>query len=382
MSSNSTTALGWIREWSSPLVEWRYDPDSSRRDLRLDLLRGLFLCVMLIFHFHRSWLIHYTHEFLGTVTAAEGFVFISGMVVCLVYFPIYRRNGFKAMSRKVWTRALRIYLADIVLLTGFVLFDRFVLPLRPITNIPDVSPFELVIDIVTLRYLPFGFDILLLYLLLLAATPLMLWLVHSGRTAWLVAGSLALYLLYYLSPATFEWHFVSKEIWRFPFMVWQVIFVAGILIAEYRPELGALWARLPHRLPQIVVLGLFVSFFALRQMLDHGGMVIEPSAYDFWFSKSMLGPGRLLNFAILGLVLYWLVDRFWEPLVRAPGKLFIPLGQAALYVYLLHLILAYAYRSGLAERLPYLNSGLYEIFAILSLWFLVRRQFLFSIVPH
>lgn len=337
---------------------------------------------MLIFHFHRSWLIHYTHEFFGTVTSAEGFVFISGMVVSLVYFPIYRRNGFKAMARKAWTRALRIYLADIALVTAFVLFDRFVLPLRPINNVPNVSPLELVIDIVTLRYLPFGFDILLLYLLLLMATPLMLWLVHTGRTTWLVVGSFSLYLLYYLSPATFEWNFVSKEIWRFPFMIWQVIFVMGILIVEYRPQLQELWARLPYRLPQIVVFGLFVCFFALRQFLDYSGPVIEQSAFDFWFSKSMLGPGRLLNMAVLGLILYWLVDRFWEPLARAPSKIFIPLGQAALYVYLFHLILAYAYRSGLAERLPNLNSGIYEILAILVLWFLVRRQFLFSIVPH
>lgn len=365
-----------------PLAEWRYDPDSSRRDLRLDFLRGLFLCSMLIFHFHRSWLIHYTYEFFGTVTAAEGFVFISGMVVCLVYLPIYRQKGWKVMASKVAHRAFRIYIADVVLLTGFILFDQYVLPLRPLNRLPDAPLWQLLLDTITLRYLPFGFDILLLYLLLLAATPLILWLIHTHRTPWLIAGSVALYLFYYWSPATFEWNFVNKEVWRFPVMIWQLLYVGGMLVVAYREQLRAFQKRLPSGWLKVVVITLFISFFAFRQMLDYGGWVIEPSIYNFWFSKPMLGPGRLLNFVVLGLILYRIVDRYWEPLARLPGKIFIPLGQAALYVYLVHLVLTYLYRSGISDRLPYINYGWYEVLGILFLWFLVRRRFLFSVVPH
>lgn len=364
------------------LAAWRYDPNGSRRDLRLDFLRGLFLCLMLIYHFHRSWLINYTYEFFGTTTAAEGFVFISGMVVCLVYFPVYQRNGFRAMLRKAWGRALRLYLADVVLLGALLLVHLFIVPLRPLDQISFGSPLQVLFNLITLRYMPFGFDILLLYILLLLLTPLILWLIHTHRTVWLVAGSVALYILYYLSPGTFEWHFVDKEIWRFPLMVWQVLFVGGILIIAYRPQLRAWWNSLPSRVPMLVVGILFLIFFAFRQLLDLDVISLGRATYNFWFDKPMLGVGRLLNFAVAALVVYWITDRFWEPFFRTVGKIFIPLGQASLYVFLMHIVLSYAYRSGVADILPFVRSGVYEILGILLLWFLVRQRFLFRVAPH
>src|SRR5262249_2044243 len=150
--------------WAS----WRYDPLAQKRDLRLDLLRGLFLVYMILYHFHHSWVVNFTYERLGSVSAAEGFVFLSGMVVGLVYLPMLQQQGFKVMAKRVWRRATHIYLADVVPLTALILLDAFVLPLKPVAKLVEQSsPVELAGDVLTLHIGTFGFDILLLYILLL-----------------------------------------------------------------------------------------------------------------------------------------------------------------------------------------------------------------------
>jgi hypothetical protein len=364
------------------LADWRYDAHGSRRDLRLDLLRGLFLVFMLIYHYHQSWLTHYTYESLGNVSAAEGFVFISGMVVALVYFPIVERQGIGAALRKAWKRAFHLYLADVVTLGAIFLLGSFLLPLKAVTRIlSDTPPLQVALDIVTLRLGTLGFDILLLYILLLFFTPLFLWLIQTRRTLWLIAGSLALYLLYHRSPETFMWQFSNKDSWRFPFMVWQVLFVGGMVTVAHRARLGELWQRVAPLRPGYWIALLFIVLFVFRQLLNNNVVNLAPATYDFWFDKTMLGVGRLFNFAVVALVLYWVTTHLWKPLARGPGVILIPLGQASLYVFLVHLLLAYIYRS-FSPELPLAGSGLYEAASVLFIWFLVRRKFLFRLVPH
>src|SRR5438874_1921460 len=65
---------------------WAYRPGPGRRDARLDLLRGFAVFAMVVDHFGgKSWLTLLTggNEFL--VSAAEGFVFLSGFVMGMVY---------------------------------------------------------------------------------------------------------------------------------------------------------------------------------------------------------------------------------------------------------------------------------------------------------
>lgn len=383
MSFNYTSVLSQLRLQFFSIAHWRYDPNSGRRDLRLDFLRGLFLVFMIVYHFRHAWMIRYTHEFFGTVSAAEGFVFISGMIVGLVYLPHLERLGMAATIRKAWQRALHIYLAAIGLLAGLIVLHLSIFKFKPLaSNLPAVSLPEIVREIATFRYVPFGFDILMLYIMLLGLTPLALWLVHTHRARWLLVGSIVLYLMYHLSPATFLWNFINKEVWRFPFMVWQLVYVAGLLAATHQTRLKNYWAKLPSRFGALLILLLFFVFFAFRQMLDHGMLKVDQELYLFWFDKTMLGPGRLINFVVLGIVVYWVTDRFWEPLVRGPGKFLIPLGQASLYVFLMHLALAYLYRTFPVTVLPLATTGIYEGLAVLLIWYMVRRRFLFRLVPH
>lgn len=364
------------------IADWRYDPRQSKRDLRLDLLRGFFLFCMLVYHYHESWMVRVTYESFGLVSAAEGFVFLSGMVVGLVYLPILQKQGIGAALRKAWRRALHLYLADVISLAAIVLLGIYVLPLKAVTRIVDETTMpELVRDIFTLRLAPLGYDILLLYIILLLFTPLALWLIHTGRTRWLIAASIAIYLLYRFSPETFMWQFSNKDTWRFPVMVWQILFVAGLVTATHRAQLWQVWHRLAPLRPAIWVTVFFVLFFVMRHWPAFRIAVLSDQAYDLWFDKTMLGVGRLFNALVIAIALTWAVTRFWQPLARGPGNILIPLGQASLYVFLVHLVMSYVYRT-YSSALPFESSGIYELLSIFFIWFLVRRKFLFRYVPH
>ena len=77
------------------------------RDISLDILRGLMLIIMASDHFGEPVFQH-LYEFSGYVSAAEGFVFLSGMLVALVYSRYYAAGGL-VLEKRVWQRAGTIY---------------------------------------------------------------------------------------------------------------------------------------------------------------------------------------------------------------------------------------------------------------------------------
>jgi hypothetical protein len=240
----------------------------------------------------------------------------------------------------------------------------------------------LALDLAFLRYRPLGFDILPLYVLLLLAAPLALWLIYKRKTLWLIGGSILLYALYHLSPQTFEWDMVNKQRSLFPFMTWQLLFVGGMLVAANREALARWHSRKPSWLVPAAVAGLFSAFFVLRQLLNVDWVVLHEATFDFWFDKAGLSIGRLLNFAVVAVVIYTLVDRFWRPLSLFPGRVLIPLGQVSLYVFIVHLVFVYIYRVLQQANVPLQSYGLYELLTVLLIWLMVRRRALFRLVPH
>ena len=80
---------------------------------------------------------------------------------------------------------------------------------------------------------------------------------------------------------------------------------------------------------------------------------------------------------------YALLSAYWRPLERALGWFLVPLGQATLYVFILHvfLILVAANIPALQQGDVWLNSAAYV--AVLGLlWVMVRTRFLFRIIPR
>ena len=89
----------------------------------LDGFRGFFLLFMMIIHSNevlRTVIGKLNHHYFGFVQDAQGFVFISGLVVALVYGKSYDRGGFKACVKNTYRRVRTIYTYQAILIIGML----------------------------------------------------------------------------------------------------------------------------------------------------------------------------------------------------------------------------------------------------------------------
>ena len=169
----------WLR---LRLSGWRYRSDDER-DLRLDLLRGFCAFAMVVDHLGgASYLYPVTGGNQFFVSAAEGFIFLSGLLVGLIYGPRVRRDGLAAVQCHLLRRAFVLYAVTIGLTFAFVGLSR----LAEMPWLQEVEPLtpELAVSILTLHRTYYLVDVMLLYTLLLVVSPLALLLLTTGRWPW------------------------------------------------------------------------------------------------------------------------------------------------------------------------------------------------------
>src|SRR5947199_9160215 len=89
------------------------------RDLRLDLFRGIGLWMIFLDHIPDDFVAWLTLRNYGFSDAAEFFVFISGYLAGFIYGPIISSGHYRAAIKRLWKRAIEMYVAHIML---FLLF--------------------------------------------------------------------------------------------------------------------------------------------------------------------------------------------------------------------------------------------------------------------
>src|SRR4029077_16348594 len=89
---------------------------ASKRDLRLDLLRSFCIFAMVVDHFGGdSWLYAITGGNRFYVSAAEGFIFISGFIMGQAYRAKRDRSGLPVAMGDALRRARTLYLATVAM---------------------------------------------------------------------------------------------------------------------------------------------------------------------------------------------------------------------------------------------------------------------------
>ena len=78
----------------------------------IDGLRGYFLIMMMMAHLTmvQPWLSAFSHHRLGFVEDAQGFVFLSGFVIALVYGRLLQKTSFDVMRIKLYARIQQLYI--------------------------------------------------------------------------------------------------------------------------------------------------------------------------------------------------------------------------------------------------------------------------------
>ncbi len=177
----------------------------------------------------------------------------------------------------------------------------------------------------------------------------------------------------------------------FPLLVWQVLFVLGLVGGYFRRTI-VVWLS-AHRWVVGICAAITVAFalmswanpylaneFDVRLALTSDANY--RAVYDQFFGRTYLEPGRLINVLTLLVTAYALLTAYWKPIERAVGWLLIPLGQATLYVFIMHVVLiaVVANIPALQQGNVWLNTAAYAAIVAL-LWVMVRTKFLFRIIP-
>lgn len=362
---------GWVRRWnysSTPAA-------ATKRDLRLDLLRGFCVFVMVADHIggESSWLYLITAGNRFFTSAAEGFILISGITMGIVYRGVIDREGLTSMLRRVMRRAGFLYVLTVGLTIVFSIVSMWL-------NTPwsqyaqPAGPIEFALGVGTLHRTYSLVDVMMLYTLLVFASPPLLYFLATGRTRLVIIGAWALWLLWQVSPeeVQFPWSVVDGG---FPFAAWQVLFATGVVVGYHRDRIQRFLTPRVRAVVVAVGFTLAVLLIALFEMELGDPKASDPSAIgwllssELVFGKNDLRPGRIVALLGVATMVFTLVTIFWAPLRRSLGWLLLPLGQRALGAYALHLFIVAAAHSWIGD--PLRSGGehtLIQVVGIALIW--------------
>ena len=396
-------------------TSWRYDGRGWTRDLRIDFLRGLVFVLLFTVHFNFfSWLSLLAWERVGVVSSAEMFILLAGIVTGAVYGKKLLSDGLGACTIKLFSRAWTLY-KTAVIAAGLVALLRLVpwLDMSSLTSFTDpvtgtVYPLypglsegflSNLFHVLVLAASPHQFQIVGLYVVLFLFTPLIFWALSRKWTHWLLLASWVLYGVNYLipeqEPGTAAIRLtVAQFEYAFPVLAWQLLFVHGVVAGYHRQAIAAFFASSSGRVLVAICLAasLLLALFSLNHPLDTlpawARLHFIPaeefrSAYQAFFLKYKLGPGRVLNIALLLVASMAILTVTWQPIYKALGWFFIPLGQESMYVFFMHLFLVLLVFN---TPLPGMNdvwiNTAIHVLALLACWVMVKKRFLFGVVPH
>ncbi len=319
-------------------------PSGSRRDSRIDLLRGFALAMIYIDHVPDNPLTNFTMRNFGFADAAELFVILAGVSTMIAYGRAFERDGAASGLRRVALRCLRIYLAQAGLLLTTLVFlhlwrQHFGLEAADLTPFFE-QPWRALTHALALQALPPSLNILPLYVLLLALFPL----IYAGvRYAPWVALPLsgAIWVGANLDHTLNLTNWLDGQGWFFNPFAWQFLFAIGVHGSVVLRRNGGHLPR--RRLLTVASWAFLAASLVLAAPWTMWGLPdLRPVAFDPP-DKTALAPVRLLD--ILAIV-YLALSSPWLGRV-ASRKWAVPLivcGKHSLEVFTLATVVALVFR--------------------------------------
>ena len=291
---------------------WLAVRGGGKRDQRLDFLRGYCVVAMAVDHLGaNSWLALLTGGNRFFVSAAEGFLFLSGLVMGVVYRPLVARAGLGAAAGKALRRALLLYALTVGATLGFMALSAGL-------GLPwgrGVDAGAALGAVLALRRTYYLTDVLLLYTVLVALAPAAFALLRR-RGGWAAllglswgSGTAP------LRPIQLPWP--SEDNAFYYIAAWQVLFWNGLALGWHRERVGAAAGRLGAWRVLAGGAGGVAALVAVWAWLSGDvGRVDAGVAERAWaeYAKWSLPPGRLVACLVVFAFAFALVDRCWGPL--------------------------------------------------------------------
>ncbi len=338
----------------------------------IDGFRGFFLLFMAVVHFGGltdSLLAKINHHSFGFVEDAQGFVFVSGLMVGLVYGRKFLRAPSVArIARPLFDRVRTIYshqVALILILLAAALALGAAAPrdLQPYVEAPATFALSSLLLVSSSAHM----GILPMYMFFLLATPFAFRALHQGMVVpfftvmavlWLVAQTgIAGFAMYRLQLGLVDMGVPARFGLYFNSLGWQVLFFTGLYfgfrMAEGRLDLGFL--REPQYratffivLGAVVLLGLYDRVVEAQLLGRDGTRIFIAGTH-----RSNLSFVYPLAFALDLFLVVWLLQagpRDPLPWVRKAAAwlrwvftrpFLVLLGQHSLHVFSFHILVYY-----------------------------------------
>lgn len=328
-----------------------------RRDLRLDICRGLALWFIFIDHIPDNALVWLTLRNYGFSDTTEVFFFVSGYTCMLAYGRALPEQGWLTIVARALRRSLEIYCSFLLLFVAYVALIWLVGGGEGYTGETNTGfffkdPGAATLHAVLLQYAPVNTDVLPTFVLLHLAFPGLLWLLLRAPAITLAAS-----FLLYLMVQLYSWHvpaWPTGELYFNPF-AFQLLFVLG---AWYAGGGANLIRPLMQSRATLVVAILYIVFslivtlgweFEVLKLLIPDG--VSKLIYPIY--KSHLAPVRLLHFLALAVVVSRLTPQEWRGPIRPFAVAMIRCGENSLSMYSFGVLLSFV---GLVVLTEWSNS--------------------------
>jgi hypothetical protein len=321
----------------------------TRRDHRVDFLRGLALASIFINHVPGNVYEKLTHRNFGFSDAAEVFVLLAGFASAFAYFSRFEQGSTVDASLKAWRRSGVLYVSHVV--TTFAAIALFCVAalffVHPgylddsivYVNIKPIfeDPVRFIPGLVGLGHQLGYFNILPMYMVILAMLPVMMWLAKRSLSL-LLGCSIVLYLLAGWFVIDMP-NFPKEGGWFFNPFAWQILFVIGFILGQRSRE-GKVFAYNPWIFwGSAIYLGIACiwTYFSLWSYQPH--LPIPKTLWDF--DKTYVAFPRLFHVLALAYVVMMSPIGQWMKRIPASNPL-TAMGRHSLPVFCTGSLLAMA----------------------------------------
>jgi hypothetical protein len=320
---------------------------SQGRDPRLDFFRGSAMFIIFIAHCRGNILWNVIPARFGLSDAADMFVFVSGMAAAIAFGGSFDRRGFVIGTTRILYRCWQLFVAHLGLF--FTSAALVVAGSRWYGDTDYVAvlglqhfftrPQDALLGLFSLSYVPHYFDILPLYIVVLAMVPAVMLLARIHPLL-VPAASLALYV------ATNAWHLNlpanadEQPQWYFNPLAWQLMFFTGFCLRRG-------WLRISLESSVLLWASIAMLLAGLATSLPVVFEAVPPiDALRIWISdhtdKTDLDVLQYLHFLASVYVVLVLLRGREEILLAPPLRPFVKCGQQALAVFVSGMVLSHA----------------------------------------
>lgn len=301
------------------------------------------------------------------MSAAEGFFFLSGMMIGMIRGRKASNEPMVDVAYKLLKRSLILFAWAIGLTLIFTLIAH-VIGFNPNLKVGvwQGSVGDLLWNTITLQYVYSWADFLRYYAVYLLFSIPAIVLLRSNK-GWVIA---------VLSVATWALGRHSTE-----FLTWQLLFFGGVLAGWYWQQILA-WAKGLPRALVIIHYPLALLMIAYSTLVVFGPYQDLQNQLAPYFLRAEMPPLRIAMFVLWFSALYRFVRTHEAWFARTIGRLFIPLGQNSLYAYIVHGILIFFIHLWIPPYTSVIINFCITTATLFFIWAAIKSRFLFGFIPR